>query len=604
MPIPRAFMRRLSFALLLAVVAGSTFADTAKDPIRKAPRVLKPAEHGVGRLIADVAFIDTTGKAGKFSDFKDEKALVVLFTSTSCPISQKYAPSLARLEKEYREKGVAFVYVNPIASDSADDIAKAIKTHGFAGPYVHDKDGAFARAVGAKATTDAFLIDSARTVIYHGAVDDQYGQGYSLPAPRVTYLMSALDALLAGKVAAVQATEAPGCELDLKPDRGSPSAVTYHNQIARLVQAHCVECHRTGGVGPFSLDSYKDVVAHAGQIKKVIANETMPPWFAAKTEKGTSPWLNDRSLTAAETSELLTWLKGDKAEGNKTDAPRPRSFDPEWRIGKPDAIVRASRAVKVQAEGVMDYQHVDAETDFGEDKWVQALEVHPSARQVVHHILVFVLPPAKSGERHNPFDGIARSENEGFYAIYVPGNNTLVYPEGLGKKLPKGSKVRFQIHYTPNGTATEDRPELGLIFCKEKPKHQVVVAGVANPKLTIPPGADNHPVPGMLTVPFDVKIIAFLPHMHLRGKSFRYEATPKGRQKEILLDIPRYDFNWQLRYELAEPLALPKGSNLWGIGWYDNSAQNPANPNPAATVHWGKQTYDEMMLGYVEYYIP
>ena len=204
--------------------------------------------------------------------------------------------------------------------------------------------------------------------------------------------------------------------------------------------------------------------------------------------KGPSPWINDRSLTPAEKTELLVWLRGDKAEGDQADAPRPRTFDPDWQIGKPDAIVRAEKAVKVQAEGVMDYQHVEAETDFGEDKWVQALEVRPSARQVVHHVLVFVLPPKKAGERVNPFDGVARNEAQGYYAIYVPGNSTLVYPDGLGKKFPKGSKVRFQIHYTPNGTATEDRPELGLVWCKEKPKHQVVVAGVANPLMSNPAG--------------------------------------------------------------------------------------------------------------------
>lgn len=597
-------MRVPAVALVFVVLAGPAAADAPKDSVRKAPTVLKAGEHGVGRLVPDVAFTDMTGKAGKLSDYTTRKAVVVAFTSTSCPVSLKYAPTLARLEKSYRNKGVSFVFVNPIATDTAEDVAKAIKAHGFVGPYVHDKDGSFAKAIRATATTDAFVLDPARTVAFHGAIDDQYGLGYQLPNPKASYLAPAIEAVLGGKVPTVQATDAPGCELDLKPAKGPATGVTYHNQVARLVQAHCVECHRKGGVGPFPLDTYKDVVAHAGQIKKVIANGTMPPWFAVPHAKGPSPWINDRSLTATQTAELLGWLKSDKAEGNPADAPRPRTFDPEWQIGKPDAVIRAEKAVPVQAEGVMDYQHVEAPTDFPEDRWVQALEVRPSAKQVVHHILVFVLPPKKAGEKVNLFDGVARNEAQGYYAIYVPGNSTLVYPDGLGKKFPKGSRVRFQIHYTPNGTATEDRPELGLIFCKDKPKHQVVVAGVANPLMSIPPGADNHAVPALLPVPFDVRIIAFLPHMHLRGKAFRYEVTPKGGSKEVLLDIPRYDFNWQLRYEFAEHRAVPKGSILWATAWYDNSAKNPANPDPSATVKWGKQTYDEMMLGYVEYYIP
>jgi peroxiredoxin/mono/diheme cytochrome c family protein len=595
-------MRCLPLALL--ILAAPAFADPAKDPVRKAPRIVKPAEHGVGVLAPDVAFTDVTGRSGKLSDFKDKKAVVVLLTSTSCPISQKYAPTLARLEKTYRDKGVAFVFVDPIATDSTDDVAKAIKTHGFVGPVVRDKESAVAKALGAKSTTDAFVLDPARTVVYHGAVDDQYGTGYSKPSPGVSYLAPAIDAVLAGKLPAVQATDAPGCELDLPPGKGPQPAITYHNQVERIIQARCVECHRKGGVSPFPMETYADVVAHAAQIRKVVENETMPPWFAARPGKDEpNPWLNDRSLALREKVELLQWL-GKKEEGIPTDAPKPRAFNPEWQIGKPDAIVRAEKAVQVQASGVMDYQHVEASTDFAEDKWVQALEVRPSAKQVVHHVLVFVHPPGKAGEKFNPFDGVARSEQQGYYAIYVPGNSTLVYPEGLGKKFPKGSRVRFQIHYTPNGTATEDRPELGLVFCKEKPKHQVVVAALFNAGLKIPPGADNHPVNAILPVPFDVKVIAFLPHMHFRGKAYRYEVTPKGGKKEVLLDIPRYDFNWQLRYELAEPRSLPKGSMLWATGWYDNSANNPANPDPTAEVRWGKQTYDEMMLGYVEYYIP
>jgi thiol-disulfide isomerase/thioredoxin len=596
-------MRCLAVTLLI-VIAGPAVADPAKDAVRKAPRVLKPAELGVGVLAPDVGFTDTTGKAGKLSDFKEKKAVVILFTSTTCPISQKYAPTLARLEKTYREKGVAFIFVDPIESDSAEDVAKAVKAHGFVGPVVRDKGNAIGKALAAKSTTDTFVLDSARTVVYHGAVDDQYGTGYSKATASVSYLAPAIDAVLAGKTPDVQATEAPGCELDLPAGKTS-STVTYHNQIERLVQNRCIKCHRKGGVAPFSLETYKDVVAHAGQIKKVVSNETMPPWFAAKPEKDQpNPWINDCSLVLREKVELFEWLAGKKEEGNPADAPKPRTFDPEWQIGKPDAIIQAEKAVQVQAEGVMDYQHVEATTDFGEDKWVQALEVRPSAKQVVHHVLVFVLPPTKSGEKFNPFDGVARNEAQGYYAIYVPGESTIVYPDGLGKKFPKGSRVRFQVHYTPNGTATEDRPELGLVFCKEKPKHQVVVAGLANAGLSIPPGADNHPVNALLPVPFDVRLIAFLPHMHFRGKAYRYEVTPKGGKKEVLLDVPRYDFNWQLRYELAEPKFIPKGSMLHATGWYDNSANNPANPDPTKTVRWGKQTFDEMMLGYVEYYIP
>jgi peroxiredoxin len=572
------------------------------EPIRQGPKVLKPGDHGVGRRVPDVAFTDMNGKAGRLGDLKDKKAVVVAFTSTSCPLSKKFAPALGRLEKAYRDKGVAFVFVNPVATDSADDIKKAIETHGLTGPYVPDRDGAVAIALGAGVTTDAFVLDPARTVVYRGAINDQYGQGYSHDEPRRHFLANALDAVLAGKSPVVAATEAPGCALDLKKQRPE-TMLTYHRDISRLVQAHCVECHRKDGVAPFSLETYKDVVAHAGEIKRVVERGTMPPWFAAPPDKGPSPWVNDRSLAKSEKANLLTWLAGGKAEGDLADAPRPRTFAAGWEIGTPDAVVRPKKPVRVKAEGSMPYQNVFVETDFGEDKWVQAIEVRPSAKQVVHHVLVFIIPPAgaKTEElpgRVLPNDGLT------YYAIYVPGNSATIFPPGFGKHFPKGSRVHFQIHYTPNGTATEDTTELGLVFAKERPKHIVRVMPLVNTGFAIPPGADNHAVTALMPLPFNAKVLGFLPHMHVRGKAFRYEVIEPGAKPELLLDVPRYDFNWQLLYTYADPRPVPRGSVLRATGWFDNSDKNPANPDPKKTVRWGLQTYEEMMLGYVEFYIP
>jgi peroxiredoxin len=571
------------------------------EPIRVGPKVLKPGAHGVGRQAPDIAFTAVGGKSGKLSDFKDKQAVVVVFTSTSCPISKKYAPALGRLEKSYRDKGVAFVYVNPIATDSTEDIQAAIKSHGLTGPYIHDKDGAFAIAIGAGVTTDAFVLDPTRTVIYRGAIDDQYGQGYSHDSPKRTFLVDALGTLLAGKTPLIAATEALGCALDFTKST-TKSALTYHRDISRFVQAHCVECHRKDGVAPFSLETYKDVVAHAGEIRRVVERGTMPPWFAAAPKEGPSPWINDRSLAKQEKADLLAWLNGNKAEGDATDAPRPRTFESGWQIGKPDLIVRPDKPIKVKAEGTMPYQNVVVDTDLAEDKWVQALEVRPSAKQVVHHVLVFVM--ASGAVKGDPLSRLAQNDGLTYYAIYVPGNSAQIFPDGFGKRFPKGAKVHFQIHYTPNGTATEDTTELGIIFAKEKPKHEVRVLPIVNPTFAIPPGADNHQVSAVVALPFNAKILGFLPHMHLRGKAFRYEVTEPGGKSEMLLDVPRYDFNWQLLYNYAEPRGVPRGSKLTATGWFDNSAKNPANPDPTKTVRWGLQTYEEMMLGYVEFYIP
>ena len=576
---------------------------------KEMPRILRAAESTVGRLTADITFNDIQGKPHRLSEYKSKQLLVIAYTSVSCPLCRKYAPTLARLEKQYADKGVAFLFVNPTASDNVDEIKK----HGFAGVYCHDRDGKLTAALGTTSTTEAIVLDAARTVVYRGAVDDQYGLGYSLDAAKKNYLSEALDDLLASKSPRVAATTAPGCALDAPVSVKSTSAVSYYATISRIMQMHCVECHRSGGVGPFALDTYDSVIAHKGMIKKVVDKGTMPPWFAVAASKSEhSPWINDRSLPAQDKQDLLAWLNGSLEKGNAADAPLPRQFDEHWQIGKPDATFKFPKPVAIKAEGTMPYQNIRVETNLDEDKWVQAVEVKPSARGVVHHVIVSIVQPGALLDRlrsRAQGEGETRSrdgtdERSGFFAIYVPGNSQLVFPEGFAKKLPKGAKLNFQMHYTPNGTATEDQTEIGFIFAKSKPLYEVKVAGIANLRFEIPPGADNHQVTQALRLPFDANVIGFVPHMHLRGKACRYEITSPTERKQVILDIPHYDFNWQLLYRLKEPLQLKKGDMLLYTSWYDNSEKNPANPDPKKAVRWGPQTFDEMMLGYVEYFVP
>lgn len=222
------------------------------------------------------------------------------------------------------------------------------------------------------------------------------------------------------------------------------------------------------------------------------------------------------------------------------------------------------------------------------------MEIQPTNRAVVHHVLVFVRPK-----------GLGRILNrDGFFAAYVPGNDHQIYPEGLARRLPAGAELVFQLHYTPIGTATEDQTRLAVRFADEPPTHEVRVTGVINRKIAIPPGASHHAETAGITVPDDVKLLAFMPHMHLRGKAFRYELVERDDSRKTILDVPAYDFNWQLEYRLSEPLDVARGSRIEVTGWYDNSADNPANPDPTVTVNWGDQTDDEMLIGYLEYYVP
>jgi len=584
-----------------AVASGDVPATDADAPIRRAPRVLSSNERNIGRLAPNVAFEDTAGNRHQLGELAKQKGLLIATTSTSCPLSRKYLPTLTQLAKQYSAAGFGVLLVNPIATDKPADIQQAAAALGADGVYVHDHTGELKAALQLTSTTDALLLDPARTVRYHGAVDDQYGFGYALAAPRTLYLATAIDEYARGVSITVAATEAPGCHLDAEPSTSTPTAVTYHNRISRILQFHCIECHREGGVGPFSLESREEVVAHADMIETVVKQGTMPPWFAAPGPADQpTPWLNNCSLAPADKQDLLGWLGGDRTEGDPGDAPLPVQFPTGWTIGEPDLVARFPEPMPIQATGVMRYQHVEVDLDLSEDKWVERIEIRPSAPQVVHHVLLFVRPPReKSDERRGPGeDGIS------YWGIYVPGNSKQVYPQGFARRLPKGSQLHFQLHYTPNGTATEDVTQVGFVFADQEPEHEVLTASLVNSWFEIPPGAEDYSDFAKVRLPMDITVLGFLPHMHLRGKSCFYESTTPEKQHEVLLDIPRYDFNWQLLYRLAEPRTFKKGSTLKFTAAFDNSENNPANPDPKAKVHWGEQTYDEMIVGYVEYFVP
>ncbi len=585
-------------------------ASPSDGSLREGPQRLTPGDHGIGRRLSDLKFTDINGRSFSLSDLHKKQAVVIAFTNTTCPLCKKYAPTLASLEKQFAERQVAFVFVNATSNEKPDAIRAAIKSHGWSGSYVQDSDGAIARALGATHTTDAFVIDAQRTLVYRGAVDDQYGFGYSKDAPRAKYLISAINAVLANDRPDIAATSAPGCPLELAQAKGdtakqtaSTGGITYHNRISRIVQNNCLACHREGGVAPFGLATFEEVSAQSGSIRRAVEKGIMPPWFAATTKGQVSPFANDCSLADADKTDLLAWLSAGKPVGDPGEAPVPRVFASEWQIGQPDHVVQLPTPIAVKATGTMPYQNVIVETGLTEDKYLKAIEIRPTAREVVHHVLAYVLPPAKQSETGGKNPDEDEDETTGFFAAYAPGYDALRFNDGCGKLLPAGSRLKFQIHYTPNGTATTDQSILGMIFLDKRPEHLVNVTGVAQPRLTIPPGADNHEVVATRPIPSEATIVAFFPHMHLRGKAFRYEAILPSGETQILLDIPRYDFNWQLSYRLAEPITLPGGSTIKATAWFDNSTQNPANPDATRTVRWGPQTYDEMMIGYIEYYM-
>ncbi len=534
---------------------------------------------------------------------REGNGLAILFRSETCPVSKQYGPTFARIVKQLKDLGIASVVVNPVATDPKTAIEK-FRASIPGVPCVHDTEDRISAALGARSTTEAFLFDKAMTLRYRGGVDDQFAVGAALEKPRHEWLLAAAADLHAGRDVRLAVTDPSGCLLDPHPPAGnaiSKSAVTFYDSISRILQKHCQECHREGGLAPFPLVTYEDAKAHRAMIAREVKRGQMPPWFAETTTDETHPgWRNDKSLPEADKADLLAWLDAGLPEGDPAHAPLPRRFADSGRaIENPDLVLKLPAPIEIPAQGKMPYQIRTVETGLTEDKWLAAYEIRPSDRQAVHHVLVFLLPPrTPNGEDAGRDD---EDERRGFFAAYVPGTASMILPEGYGKLVPKGSRLRFQIHYTPYGEATRDQLEIALKWHETPPSKELKVFGLTNPAIEIPAGAARHVETAKVRVPGDVRLLGFLPHMHVRGAAFEYAVVYPDGKRQVLLNVPRYDFNWQLHYQLAEPVEVPAGSTLIATAVFDNSAGNRANPDPTKVVRWGQQTDEEMLLGYVEF---
>ena len=369
---------------------------------------------------------------------------------------------------------------------------------------------------------------------------------------------------------------------------------TYSKDVASILNKRCLECHRTGEAGPMTFQSYKEVRPWAKAIKQATLSRTMPPWDA---DPKVNHFSNDRRLSDDELAILTKWADNGAPEGNPADLPKAPTFTAGWKIEKPDMTFDTGVDFKIPAEGVINYQYYVIDPGFKEDKWVTAVEVRPQQRTQVHHILVFVVEGGKTVRR-------AGEQFSDMLIGYAPGVPSIEWPKDTAYLIKAGSKLRFQVHYTANGKEAVDRSVLGLKFRDTPPKLRAFSSSAMQPRLKIPPGDPNYETRATFTFPEDVTLLDMTPHMHLRGKAFRYTITyPDGRSEE-LLNVPKYEFNWQLSYILAEPRKVPAGSKIEAVAWYDNSPNNKYNPDPTKTVTWGDQTFQEMMIGFFNYTVP
>ena len=529
----------------------------------------------------------------KFSLSTDTKFHVLVFLGVECPVARQYGAKLQPLADQFSGKSIQFIGVNSNPQDSSAEVAKFQQELKIQFPMLKDSSQLLAKRFQVTRTAEVVLIDSQGEVRYQGRIDDQYSPGVARGKTTSHDLREAIAAVVDGKPVANPKTIPVGCVITYKKEAAANPKLTFTKDIAPLLYQNCYECHRSGEIGPFDISDYEDLQGWGEMIVEVMDQKRMPPWHADPQH---GSFKNERKLPDGVLAAVRTWVEEGMPYGNPADLPTKPKYVDGWRLPKqPDVVLQMrEKPYRIPAEGVVDYQYFVVDPGFTEDKWVSASQIIPGAASVVHHAIVFVRPP-DDGE----FIGI------GWLNAYVPGQKPVVYPDGFARRVPAGSKLVFQMHYTPSGTEAFDVSKIGINFVEpEKVNHQIFTTIAIDQDFEIPPNTANHIVHAdMWQVDSRALLLAISPHMHLRGKSFEVFGK-KASGVETILKVPHYDFNWQHTYELAQPLPVESFDSISIEAVFDNSKDNPFNPNPDEYVMWGDQTWEEMTLGYFDVAIP
>ena len=561
-----------AFAILLSV-AGVSCANRPEV----SQRVEAPARADNFRLV------DNTGIAQDLLRLVDVKAIVVMAQLNADSTSQAAAKSLEALKTQNPD--VAFLMINSSLADTREQIAAEARAQGYTIPVLDD-DLQFAGVqLGFKVAGEARLIEpKTLRILYAGPVT---AAGARQPAQG--YLAEALAAVKAGSLPVDATVEARGAVIDF-PERAKGKehlAISYATDVAPILEAKCVTCHQVGAIGPFAMDSYETVHGFAPMIREAIRTDTMPPWHP---DPKVGAFHANPDLTSDEARTLVHWVEAGAKRGWGDDPlAKAAHVAPDWPLGRPDLVIDLPE-FKLPASGAVNYQYPIVANPLSERRWVRASSYLPGERRGVHHILGGYVSVPKGGGQE------AMQRWEASYGDFAVGGDAFVLPTDIGIELPPGGGLNFQIHYTPFGKEATDRSRLGLYFYPEnqKPKFAMRHGRIIDAFIEIPPGEELHAETAYTKFDKDALLYAFFLHTHYRGRAARVELVMPDGEHEMLISLPRYDFNWQRTYTFAEPVVAPAGSKVVVTYWYDNSARNLANPDPKTTVRNGEQSWEEM----------
>jgi hypothetical protein len=596
--------------LLTASLTNSTLGwfDAASSVMpQRFYRAIKLNDPAPQAVAANFRLIDHLGKSHELNYHLSDpnvQSIVLIFTGNGCPKVNEMVPAIKSLRDQFRSQGVLFWLIDSNPSDNRSNIVVEANTQGIDLPILHDPAQVVAHEYGAASTLEAFALKKAETwttnwvVFYRGALDDRLG-----PEPANStqyYLANALTAFLSGQPVTISRTKPEGCPIAFNP----PQTISYSANIAPLLQDKCVRCHSPGNIAPWAMTNYYIVKSYAELAKHQVLAGEMPPWHA---DPFYGSFTNDSSLSPAQAAMLVQWINDGAPRGAGPDplegASIATNYPFAWplELGQPDAVVSIPLQ-DIPPTGDVDYRYITVTSPFANDVWLRAAVVRPGNVKVVHHCLVF-------NGSSSQLMGL-----DGFFSGYVPGTEPDAFPSGSGRLLRRGEELTFQMHYITAGQPETDQTQIGFYVMASPPANVLQTKSAFNTSFVlgntpIPAGASDfeisaqYPVAlfGSPTLTSNILLYEMSPHMHLRGSRFRYEVIYPNGTREVLLSVPRYIFHWQRLYRLTQPKYIPKGSRIVGIGAWDNSPQNPDNPDPNSNVYWGDQTYEEMFIGYFNF---
>jgi hypothetical protein len=544
-----------------------------------------------GDRVDNFRLLDHQGNSHELYYHADAAAIVLMVQGNGCPIVRSTMPEFRAIRDVYAAKNIRFILINSNPQDNRATIAREAAEFGYDLPILVDNTQLIGESLGLVRTAEVLVIDPTDwTLRYRGALNDRlvYERGKAKASKH--YVPDVLDSMLDGNAVALEKTQSIGCLINFG-NRETRAQISYGESIAPILVDKCVPCHRPGGIAPWAMTSFEMVRGFSPMMREVIRTQRMPPWHA---DPEVGHFANNRSLSEEETKNLVHWIEAGSPRGTGPDPLRSLVQQaPQWSLGEPDLVIEIP-GYEVPAMGVVDYQYLNVENPLGHDVWVRAAELLPGDRQALHHVVTRFSAPSDSGV--DAFGRGARSARGGFGG-YVPGSVAEEMPERTGVKLPGGAVFSFQMHYTPYGKPTTDQSRLGIYFHEEPPVHRLDGTVMINFRFRIPPEAREHSDEASYTFERDALLYSLFPHAHYRGKAARFRAFYPDGSEEDLLWVPNYDFNWQTSYRLAEPKRMPSGTRITFTMTWDNSAQNPANPDPGKEVGWGQQSWNEMLFG-------